>query len=110
MQSRDWRVGFGFIGLSSVLLGLFGLMAYGVSEAMPLDVVVDDYGITFGGAAVRWGDIDRFEHIAPGVGYGAGMHEILVRTTSGAMTLGPGPAKAVDELARVIAARIRGRA
>jgi len=26
------------------------------------------------------------------------------------MTLGPGPAKAVDELARVIAARIRGRA
>ena len=110
VQSRDWRVGFGFIGLSSVLLGLFGLMAYGVSEAMPLDVVVDDYGITFGGAAVRWGDIDRFEHIAPGVGYGAGMHEILVRTTSGAMTLGPGPAKAVDELARVIAARIRGRA
>jgi hypothetical protein len=107
VQSRDWRVGFGFIGFATVLLGLFGVMAYGLTESMPLDVVVDDYGVTFGGAAVPWEVISRFEQRVLGRGR---MHEIRVRTPGGGMCLGPGPARTVEQLAQAIAARMRERA
>jgi RsiW-degrading membrane proteinase PrsW (M82 family) len=104
VQARDWRVGFGFIGFASALLGVFGVMAYGLTETMPLDVVVDDYGVTFGGTAVRWDAISRYEHR---VVRGGRMHEIRLGALGGSLCLGPGPARTVDQLARVIAARIR---
>jgi RsiW-degrading membrane proteinase PrsW (M82 family) len=107
VQARDWRVGFGFIGFASLLLGLFGVMAYGLTETMPLDVVVDDYGVTFGGAAVPWEVISRFEQRVVGRGR---MHEIRVRIPGGGLCLGPGPARTVEQLAQVIAARLRDRA
>ncbi len=103
-QSREWRVGLGFVLLSSGLLGVLGLMAYGVSEAIPLDVAVDDHGITFGGATVRWRDITGCDRrVAGGIGK---KHEVLLHATDGVMCLGPGEPAVVEQLSRTIAVRL----
>lgn len=49
-----------FVAGSSVALALFGVAAYGVSAAMPLDIAVDDWGVTFAGAARPWRKIRSF--------------------------------------------------
>ncbi len=49
-----------FVIGSSVMLALLAVAAFGVSATMPLDVVVDDYGVTFAGAARAWSRIRRF--------------------------------------------------
>jgi hypothetical protein len=103
VESRHGRVGFGFLGLATLLLAAFGLAAAGVARAMPLDVVVDDFGVTFGGAAVAWDAVLGLEHRALGLG----MCEILVKTRQGPFRLGPGPAASVEDLARALGRRAR---
>lgn len=43
-----------FVLGSSALLVLLGAAAYAISATLPLDVVVDDHGVTFAGAARPW--------------------------------------------------------
>ena len=45
---------------SSVMLAMLAVAAFGVSATMPLDVAVDDYGVTFAGAARAWSRIRSF--------------------------------------------------
>jgi RsiW-degrading membrane proteinase PrsW (M82 family) len=48
------RVGLVFVGIGSAVLALFGAAAYGVSETIALDAVVDAQGFTFSGARTPW--------------------------------------------------------
>lgn len=82
-----------FVVGSSVLLGLLAFAALGVSSALPLDVVVDDYGVTFAGAARPWRKIrgvkrhpDRAE----------------LECEDGPIWLGPTSTAGVDEIVRAI--------
>lgn len=50
-----------FVVGSSGMLALFAIAAYGISATMPLDVVVDEYGVTFAGAARAWQRVRRAE-------------------------------------------------
>lgn len=42
-------------------LTFFGFAAAGVTATLPLDLIVDDQGVTFGGSARRWNEIERVE-------------------------------------------------
>jgi len=79
-----------FVIGSSVLLGLLAVAAFGVSAAMPLDVAVDDYGVTFAGAARAWSRIRRFavkdDHIE-------------LDCEAGPLLLGPGTPETIESLA-----------
>src|SRR5262249_28299804 len=50
-----------FVASSSILLALLAVAAWGVSGRVPLDVAVDDYGVTFAGSARPWRRIRGFE-------------------------------------------------
>ena len=105
-QTKNGRVGFGFLEVATVLLGLFGLAAYGLSEALPLDAVVDDDGVTFGGATVRWAEVIGFQRQPTGK---AGTRAVRIRTREGPITVGPGPHGTVEAFARALGARLDAR-
>jgi len=48
-------------GASAASLGVLGWAARGVAATLPLDVVVDDLGVTFAGAAMLYRDVVRIE-------------------------------------------------
>jgi hypothetical protein len=100
-QSAHSRIGFGFLVLSSGLLLALGFGAYGLSVTMPLDVVVDAFGVTFAGAAVPWRDVTGVERrrLYPGA---MGKQEIILHSQDGIIRLGPGPAPTMDALAHAI--------
>ncbi len=79
-----------FVIGSSVMLAFLAVAAFGVSATMPLDVVVDDYGVTFAGAARAWSRIRRFvvkdDHIE-------------LDCEAGPILLGPGTPDTIESLA-----------
>ena len=85
--------GHGFVIGSSVLLALLAVAAFGVSATVPLDVAVDDYGVTFCGAARPWRKIRSFT-VHP--------DHVLLDCDGGPITLGPAPKPMVDQIARAI--------
>ena len=103
-QGSHMRVGFWLISASSALVALLGLSAWWVSATLPLDVAVDDYGVTFAGTARPWASITHFEHLPKGRASVVQLH-----STEGDLTLGPGAPMVVSNLARAIAARLVGR-
>ncbi|MDB4944143.1 MAG: hypothetical protein JWP97_3677 [Labilithrix sp.] len=82
-----------FVGGSSVMLGLLAVAAFGVSATLPLDVAVDDYGVTFAGAARPWSRIRHFES--------HGDH-IVLDCEGGPLILGPGRPDVVSSLAATL--------
>lgn len=97
-----------FVIGSSVMLALLAVAALGVSATVPLDVAIDDYGVTFAGAARAWKNIrgfavkaDRVEldceagpiHLGPA-------SETMVRAIAGELTarLGDGGTGRIDTL------------
>jgi RsiW-degrading membrane proteinase PrsW (M82 family) len=92
------RVGIVFVGLSTVLLALFGLSAYGASETIPLDVAIDAQGVTFGGARTPWRAVVNLD-----VEVNGKRARVLLRTTESVVRLGP----TSIEKAQAIAASIR---
>src|SRR5262249_14808270 len=50
VEHTHQRVGYGFVVIASTAILMLGFSAWGLTVAMPLDVVVDAYGITFAGA------------------------------------------------------------
>ncbi len=103
-QERSWRVGLSFVVVSAALASVFVLVAYGLTESLPLDVVLDDYGVTFGGAAVPWHDVVAFARrrsTSPGRG-----EEIHLRLRQGGLMLGPGSAGVMDRLAAALGRRL----
>ncbi len=95
-QMSHWRVGPLFFSLMSSLVTMLALSAYFLSATMPLDAVLDDYGVTFAGAARAWSTIRRVD-LSP-----RGLH---VRSTAGDVWIGPASKSAVAGIVREIQAR-----
>jgi RsiW-degrading membrane proteinase PrsW (M82 family) len=79
-----------FVVGSSVMLALLAIAAFGVSATVPLDVAVDDYGVTFAGAARAWSRIRGF--VVNG-------DHIEVECEAGPLRLGPGAPDVIERLA-----------
>jgi RsiW-degrading membrane proteinase PrsW (M82 family) len=91
------RIGVLFaLGMSSLVV-LLGVSAYFLSRALPLDVVLDDYGLTFAGASRRWSSIRALEP-SP-----RGLH---VRSSEGDIWIGPAERAATVPIARAIGKRL----
>lgn len=100
------RVGAPFVVSASALLGLFGLASYGASETIPLDVVVDDGGITFAGVCTPWSAMASVR-IAPQSRARPGKSAFVeVQTDARSLRLGPSPRRRAAALAGAIAERI----
>jgi len=92
-QLERHRPGAAFVIGSSFMLALLAIAAFGVSAAMPLDVVVDDYGVTFAGAARSWSRIRRF-HVKG--------DRIELDCEAGPIVLGPGTPDIIESLAAAL--------
>lgn len=82
-----------FVVGSSMMLALLAVAAFGVSATMPLDVAVDDYGVTFAGAARAWSRIRNFT---------VKQDHIELDCEAGPILLGPGPPPVMTDLAAAI--------
>ena len=100
-QVAHWRVGPLYFSLMSSLFTMLGLSAYFLSITLPMDAVLDDYGVTFAGAARAWSSI-RGVRPSP-----RGLH---VRSTEGDVWIGPAAKETVAMLAREIQAKVPGLA
>jgi RsiW-degrading membrane proteinase PrsW (M82 family) len=88
-QLSRHRPGGAFVVGSSLMLALLAVAAFGVSATMPLDVAVDDYGVTFAGAARAWSRIRRFVRKGD---------RIELECEGGPIVLGPGTEAVMREL------------
>ncbi len=88
-QLSRHRPGAAFVVGSSLMLALLAVAAFGVSATMPLDVAVDDYGVTFAGAARAWSRIRRFVRKGD---------RIELDCDGGPIVLGPGTEAVMQEL------------
>jgi RsiW-degrading membrane proteinase PrsW (M82 family) len=82
-----------FVIGSSIMLALLAIAAFGVSATMPLDVAVDDYGVTFAGAARSWSRIRRFDVRGD---------RIELDCEAGPIVLGPGTPAIITQLAAAL--------
>lgn len=80
-----------FVVGSSIMLALLAVAAFGVSWTLPLDVAVDEYGVTFAGAARSWSKIRRFDTL---------VDRIVLDCEAGPIILGPGSPEVIEKLAR----------
>ncbi len=87
------RVGTVFVAIASVVLALFGVAAYGVSETVPLDAFVDAQGLTFSGTRTPW----RALRSASVSGKGRRAYVVL-ETTEGPARVGPTTEERAGEL------------
>lgn len=98
-QLARHRPSMGFVIASTLLLVLLAVAAFGVSAALPLDVAVDAYGVTFAGAARPWRKI-RGIALYP--------DHVELDCEGGPIVLGPGPRHVVDGIAAAIRAHLGG--
>jgi hypothetical protein len=82
-----------FVLGSSFMLAFLAIAAFGISATMPLDVAVDDYGVTFAGAARAWSRIRAFR---------VDGDRIELDCDAGPIMLGPGSPAVMAELAESI--------
>jgi hypothetical protein len=76
-----------FIGIASTILLLFGVAAYFLTQTIPLDVAIDDVGVTFAGATTAWPTVQRFEPVETRVLVKQAW--VLLHTPDGVVRLGP---------------------
>jgi protease PrsW len=86
-----------FVIGSSVLVALLAVAALGVAATLPLDVAIDDYGVTFAGAARPWRNIR---------GYSVGADAIELACDAGSVRLGPAGAAVLRTIASALDARL----
>lgn len=98
-QLARHRASLGFVIASTLLVLLLAVAAFGVSAALPLDVAVDSYGVTFAGAARPWRKIR-----------GIALHSdhIELDCEGGPIVLGPGPRPVVEAIASAIRVHLGG--
>ena len=89
-------IGPAFLITMSLLVVALGASAYGFSATMPLDVVLDDYGVTFAGSARAWRSIQAIQPARRG---------LRLRTSEGDLWLGPARPAEVNALAQAIGRR-----
>jgi RsiW-degrading membrane proteinase PrsW (M82 family) len=97
-QVSHQRVTYPFFVISSTLVALLGLAAYGLAATMPLDVAVDEQGITFAGRAIPWAKIKSARRMSLGE-----LEIVRLDTESGPVTLGPGRPDRIGALEALIA-------
>jgi RsiW-degrading membrane proteinase PrsW (M82 family) len=88
-QLSRHRPSVGFVVGSSVMLALLAVAAWGVSATVPLDVAIDDYGVTFAGAARPWRRIRGFAEHAD---------HVLLECEAGPIRLGPASGSVVSAI------------
>ena len=94
------------LGLASAIaLGLLGWAARGIAEALPLDVVVDDLGVTFAGAAIEYRDVLRIERRRVR-GSPRRQEQMLIVGDARRLVLGPASRDTMDALALAVATRL----
>jgi RsiW-degrading membrane proteinase PrsW (M82 family) len=98
-QLSRHRPGAAFVIGSSVMLALLAVAAFGVSATLPLDVAIDEYGVTFAGAARAWSRIRRFEVKGD---------RIELDCEGGPIVLGPGTEGVMGELAEALGEQLGG--
>ncbi len=72
------------IAIGALLLGLFGLSAWGVSATIPLDVVIDARGLTYAGGRTAWAAITGHRVEASGQ-----RASVILETPDGEVRIGP---------------------
>jgi RsiW-degrading membrane proteinase PrsW (M82 family) len=90
---------------SATALAVLGWAARGVAASLPLDAVVDERGVTFAGAAIRYGDVVRVERRRL-LGSPRRQEEIRIIGATRQLTLGPANRETIDSLSHAIAARL----
>jgi RsiW-degrading membrane proteinase PrsW (M82 family) len=90
---------------SAALFALLGWSARGVAASLPLDVVVDDAGVTFAGAAIRYGDVVRIErrHM---VGSLRRQEQMVIVGAGRKLLLGPASHETIEALSHALATRL----
>jgi len=86
-----------FVVGSSVLVALLAVAALGVASTLPLDVAIDDYGVTFGGTARAWRAIRS---------YTISDHAIDLACEAGSIRIGPASPAVLRALAAALDARL----
>ncbi len=99
------RAGLAFGAASAVALGLLGWAARGVAATLPLDVVVDDVGVTFAGAAVDYRDVVRIERRRL-VGSPRRQEQMSIVCDRRRLVLGPASRDTIDALSHALAMRL----
>ncbi len=98
-QLARHRPSLGFVIASTLLLVLLAAAAFGVSAALPLDVAVDAYGVTFAGAARPWRKIRGFALHAD---------HVELDCEAGPIVLGPGPRPVIEAIAAALRVHLGG--
>lgn len=101
-QATHQRITYAFVVFSSAVLGLLGLCAYALAATMPLDVAVDEHGVTFAGRAVPWSAI-RSATLVPQAGSRA---FVRLERAGGVTHLGPGRLDRMEALERMLEGRL----
>ncbi len=96
-QLARHRPSLGFVAGSSAMLALLAVAALGISAAVPLDVAVDSYGVTFAGAARPWSKIRGFSI--------RGNH-VELDCEAGPLLLGPASQRVVNAIAAALRERL----
>lgn len=86
-----------FVIGSSVMLALLAVAAFGVSATLPLDVAIDDYGVTFAGAARPWRKIR---------GYKIDRRHVALDCEAGPIHLGPAGPSILEAIVAALAERL----
>nr|HEX4316425.1 PrsW family intramembrane metalloprotease [Kofleriaceae bacterium] len=82
----------------SALGVMFAVAAFVMARVMPLDVVVDDRGVTFAGALHRWAGLRGATRAQPWL--------VVLHGEAGDVRLGPGSRATLDKLEAALSARL----
>lgn len=96
-QLSRHRPSMAFVAGSSAMLALLAVAALGVTQTVPLDVAIDDYGVTFAGAARPWRRIR---------GFSVRVDRVELDCEGGPIVLGPAPPPAIEAIAAELAKRL----
>jgi RsiW-degrading membrane proteinase PrsW (M82 family) len=98
------RIGIAFGVASTIALVLLGWAARGLAATLPLDVVVDDTGVTFAGAAILYRDVVRIERRrVMGLRH---QEQMVIIAPERQLTLGPASRPVMDALSHALAMRL----
>ncbi|WP_394849362.1 PrsW family intramembrane metalloprotease [Pendulispora brunnea] len=110
-DARSQSVNLAFLTAGTGLLILFAVAAHGLVATLPLEAVVDEHGVTFGGASRSWDEIRSFDRYrAPlSLGVVGEAYEIVVHSSKGPLRIGPGSDDATTTLAACLSSFIRSQ-
>jgi RsiW-degrading membrane proteinase PrsW (M82 family) len=98
------RIGLALGVASTVALALLGWAARGLAATLPLDVVVDDHGVTFAGAAIRYADVVRIERRR--LRGPRRQEQMIIVGDARQLILGPASRDTIDALSHALAMRL----